>query len=93
MHCLSLLTSNIYSHRPTCFGSSEPISERFVHKEILISTCKTYKFKTLCEVIAICKYIILLLGDRGGTLLKVLCYKSKGRWVDPGWGHWNFSLT
>jgi hypothetical protein len=21
-------------------------------------------------------------GDRGGTVVKVLCYKSKGRWFD-----------
>jgi len=27
-------------------------------------------------------------GDRGGTVVKVLCYKSEGRWFD-----WNFSLT
>ena len=31
-----------------------------------------------------------LLGDRGGTVLKVLCYKSEGRWIDPRWCHWNF---
>ena len=23
----------------------------------------------------------------------VLCYKSEGRWFDPSWCHWNFSLT
>ena len=22
-------------------------------------------------------------GDRGGTVVKVLCYKSEGRWLDP----------
>jgi len=27
-------------------------------------------------------------GDRGGIAVKVLCYKSEGRWC-----HWNFSLT
>ena len=32
-------------------------------------------------------------GDRGGTVVKALCYKSKGRWFDPRWSHWNFSLT
>ena len=32
-------------------------------------------------------------GDRGGTVVKVLCYKSEGRWLDPRWCHWNFSLT
>ena len=28
-------------------------------------------------------------GDRGGTAVKALCYKSEGR----RWCHWNFSLT
>ena len=32
-------------------------------------------------------------GDRGGTVVKALCYKSEGRWFDPRWFHWNFSLT
>ena len=27
------------------------------------------------------------------TVVKVLCYKSEGRWFDPRWCHWNFSLT
>ena len=32
-------------------------------------------------------------GDRGSTVVKVLCYKSEGRWFDPSWCLWNFSLT
>ena len=32
-------------------------------------------------------------GDRGGTAVKVLCYKSEGHWFDSRWCHWNFSLT
>ena len=31
--------------------------------------------------------------DRGGTTVKVLCYKSEGRWFDSSWCHWNFALT
>jgi len=31
--------------------------------------------------------------DRGGTVVKVLCYKSEGRWFDSSWCHWNFPLT
>ena len=31
-------------------------------------------------------------GDRGGIVVKVLCYKSEGHWLDPCWCHWNFSL-
>ena len=26
--------------------------------------------------------------DRGSTAVKVLCYKSEGRWFDPSWCHW-----
>ena len=33
-----------------------------------------------------------VIGDRGGTVVKVLCYKWKGRCFDPRWCHWNFSL-
>jgi hypothetical protein len=29
----------------------------------------------------------------GGTVVKVLCYKSEGRWFDSRWCNWNFSLT
>jgi len=29
-------------------------------------------------------------GDSGGTLLKVLCYKSEGRWFDPSSYQWIF---
>ena len=32
-------------------------------------------------------------GGHGGTVVKVLCYKSEGRWFNPSWCHWNFSLT
>ena len=32
-------------------------------------------------------------GDRGDTVVKVLCYKSEGGWFDSRWCHWNFSLT
>jgi len=32
-------------------------------------------------------------GDRGSTMVKLLYYKSEGRWFDPSWCHWNFSLT
>ena len=28
--------------------------------------------------------------DRGSTLVKVLCYKSAGRWFDPSWCQWIF---
>ena len=36
---------------------------------------------------------IVYIRDRGNTVVKVLCYKSEGRWFDPRWCRWNFSLT
>ena len=33
---------------------------------------------------------ILVSGDRGSTVVKVLCYKSVGRCFDPGWCQWIF---
>ena len=44
--------------------------------------CKEYLFWPLKAV-----------GDCGSTVVKVLCYKLEGRWFNPRWCHWNFSLT
>ena len=34
-------------------------------------------------------YLVLTsVGDRGGTVVKVLCYKSEGRWFDPFRSHY-----
>ena len=30
------------------------------------------------------------MGDRGSTVVKVLFYKSGGRWFDPSWCQWTF---
>ena len=35
---------------------------------------------------------IVKTGDRGGTVFKVLCYKSEGRRFDSRWCQWNFLL-
>jgi len=37
--------------------------------------------------------IIIIIGDSGDTVVKVLYYKSEGRWFDPNWCHCNLSLT
>jgi len=40
--------------------------------------------------IVILLYLILVKGDRGSTVVKVLYYKSEGRWLDPSWCQWIF---
>jgi len=32
----------------------------------------------------------ILSGGRVSTVVKVLCYKSDGRWLDPSWCQWIF---
>jgi len=36
-----------------------------------------------------CIFIYLYRG-RGGTVVKMLCYKSERRWFDPSWCQWIF---
>ena len=44
------------------------------------------------QVLVIFLKVKVQFGDRGSTVVKVLCYKSEGRWFDPSWCNWNFSL-
>jgi len=49
-----------------------------------------------CNWIPVSKFLKSVLenfGGRDSTVVKVLCYKSEGRWFDPSWCQWNFSLT
>jgi hypothetical protein len=42
------------------------------------------------SIIIIIIVVIIIIGDRGSTVVKVLRYKSEGRWFDPRWCHWIF---
>ena len=33
---------------------------------------------------------MIKMGDRGSTVVMVLCYKLEGRWLDPRWSQWIF---
>ena len=43
----------------------------------------------MCVCVCVC---VCVLGDRGSTVVKVLCYKSEGGWFYPRWFHWNFFI-
>ena len=58
------------------------------------------KYKVVSDCVMYLLYFILYfncrkvtLGYRGSAVVKVLRYKSEGRWFDPSWCHWHFSLT
>ena len=44
-------------------------------------------FNTLCFYLVI---VLLMGGDRGSIVVKVLRYKSEGRWFDPSKCQWIF---
>jgi len=50
-------------------------------KQFLVSVNKTKQYIII---------IIIIIGGRGGTVVKMLCYKSEGRWFDPSWCQWIF---
>jgi hypothetical protein len=50
-------------------------------------------FESMVILPGIMVWVLVAYGDRGSTVVKVLRYKSEGRWFDPRWCHWNFSLT
>jgi hypothetical protein len=41
----------------------------------------------------ICLYVYVCIWGTAVAVAKVLCYNSEGRWFNPSWCHWNFSLT
>ena len=72
-----------------------------LYREIIAvcSEIHTKHINTLCGQnvellnVKLVVHTCIVTGDRGGTVVKVLCYKSEGRWFDSRWCHWNFSLT
>ena len=49
----------------------------------------------ICEVDNSVMYVInvnyyIMVGNRGSTVVKLLCYKSEGLFFDPRWCQWIF---
>jgi len=42
------------------------------------------------KIIIYYNIVIIIVRDRGSTVVKVLCYKSEARWFDPRWYQWTF---
>jgi len=61
-------------------------------EERKVSSTKLNNFKLILSHFHYRKMVLVLLhtGDCSNTMVKVLCYKSEGRWFDPRGCHWNF---
>ena len=46
---------------------------------------KSTPLKIVVEVYRVFQFGNIYSGDRGSTVVKVLCYKSEGCWFDPSW--------
>jgi len=76
---LTGISSNIKLKIHTCWALS--VSWKIFYS---ISTEINWAYFLICEPYP------MTVGDRGSTVVKVLCYKSEGRWFDPSWCHWIF---
>ena len=64
------------------------------------TNCSLYLCKTRSTLCTTVSRVLLLMiisidilhdtGDRGSTVVNVLCHKSEGRWLDPSWYQWIF---
>jgi len=64
-------------------------------KVYLMAILDNYMFRPLLAIFRLSsrelKFLLYTLcGDRGSTVVKVLCYKSEGRWFDHSWCQWIF---
>ena len=74
---------------PSLLGSNIPLNILSLRSSLNVSDQFSHPYKTTGEIII----LYVLVGGMGVTVVKVLCYKSEGRWFDPKWCHWKFSLT
>ena len=68
------------SFQPHCSSPKPDITFQRIHSAV-------------CLCIHFIIYTTVNTRDNRSTVVKVLCYKSEGRWFDPSWCHWNFPLT
>jgi len=74
--------------------------QKVEHVTLLIDQSKIVTLKNLLNIVKTDYWtffksieanpISTTIGDRSGTVVKVLCYKSEGRWFDTNWCQWNF---
>jgi len=78
------------------FYKYEQIVEKFMCEFFRCDYCVLLTINMLCHVEVMFiqllnlleRYYVYLQGDRGSTMVRVLCYKSEGRWFDPSWFQW-----
>jgi len=68
-------------------GNAKDELMRLWHLELLADVPESLSYKPPELLPHYPKFNTIEDGDRGSTVVKVLCYKSEGRWFDPSWCH------
>jgi len=90
-YILSRNTSNIdrtflsFPHNERKFLRCNPLQNLFT-----VLYLRKYQIFFLLSLPELYPPTYVFVGDRGSTVVKVLCYKSVGRWFGPSWFHWIF---
>ena len=93
-HCMYRTTSESDSHQRTKKFPTTCRTESFitVFTTVPSDPCPESHESSPSLDSSLLRYISVLrflAGDRGSTVVKVLCYKSEGRWFDSRWCLWN----
>jgi hypothetical protein len=83
------------------FETAIPVTKRLQALDLTATRTGTtaFTYKNFTDPVPVFKSFLITVNNTsvgtadGGTVVKVLCYKSEGRCFDSRWCHWNFSLT
>ena len=64
-----------------------------INASIQLRSLRHVANKKVFIVRKICTRSFMVLGARGGVVVKALRYKLAGHGFDSRWCHWNFSVT
>jgi len=78
---------DVRSRNHCCSGSAVNTHTHTHTHTILYLYIYLYRVK-MCILIS--STVLSEVADRGSTVVKMLCYKSEGRWFDPSWCQWIF---
>ena len=85
VRCVSLLTGWVQVSRQMLFA----VPTVWREPKDLSSDCHSSvtKIKGIASKFT---HTVKYQGDHGSAMVKMLCYKSVGRWFDPSWCQWKF---
>ena len=75
-----------------CFSETQKLDYPLHHVPLLHTNVKLWNSVLYSHTLLLLTSVLILSShqNRGSTVVKVLCYKSEGRWFDPSSWQWIF---